>query len=106
MHIAKKKFMSFDVEAQLFTDFYNHKQGTTMVKEYANKLMELTTKMGVEEEKVTQVMCFTNMLNYAIQREMELLDLPALDRAYQVVLKVEARMKQSRDVTKGGIQPS
>ena len=106
MRIAKKKFMPFDVEAQLFKDFYNHKQGGTTVKEYADKLMELTTKMGVDESEATQVMCFMNGLNYSIQREMELLELPTLDRAYQVALKVEARMKRGKDVAKGGGQGS
>ena len=102
MRIEKNKFMLFDVEAQFFKDFYNHKQGGTTVKEYIDRLMELMTNIGMDESEANQVMRFMNGLNYSIQRDMELLELPTLDRAYQVALKVEARMKQGKDATKGG----
>ena len=67
MRIVKNKFMPFDIEAQLFKDFYNHRQGGMTVKEYTDKLMELTTKMGVDKSEASQVMRFTNGLNYSIQ---------------------------------------
>lgn len=53
--------------------------------------------MGIYEAEATQVMRFQNGLNYTIEREMELLDITTLDRAYQVALKVEARLRRGKD---------
>lgn len=41
--LIKKKFMPFDMEGQLFKEFQNLKQGSATVKEYAEKLMVLST---------------------------------------------------------------
>ena len=57
--------------------------------------------MMVEEGEANLVMIFVNGLNYSIQRVMELLEFPTLDRAYQVALKVKARLKRVKDSTKG-----
>ena len=65
--LVKKKFMPFDVEGQLFKDFQNQKQGGLSIKEYMEKLLALSTRMCLQEEEATQVMCFLNDLNYSIQ---------------------------------------
>ena len=67
--------MPFDVEGQLFWDFNNLRQGGLSVKEYMEKLLTLTTQMGLQEGEATQVMRFLNGLNYSIQWEVELLEL-------------------------------
>ena len=99
--VLKKNFMSFDIEVQLFKEFHSHKQGPTTMKEYADKMLELSTKMMVEESEANQVMRFVSGLNYSIQQEMELLELPTLDRAYQVALKVKSWLKHGKDSSKG-----
>ena len=52
--VLKKNFMPFDIEAQLLKEFHNHKQGLTSVKEYADKMLDLSTKMMVEEREANQ----------------------------------------------------
>lgn len=97
VRILRKKFMPFDMEGQLFRDFQNLRQGPLGVKEYMDKLLELSTKMFVQEDEAVQVMRFINGLNYGIQRELELLEIHTLDRANQVALKVEMRLRKGRE---------
>ena len=104
--LVKRKFMPFDVEGQLFRDLQNLKQGGLSVKEYMERLLALSTRMCLQEEESAQVMRFLNGLNYTIQREVELLELNTLDRAYQVALKVEARTRKGKEAQRGGGQAS
>jgi hypothetical protein len=92
----KEKFIPRDYQISLFRRMQNLRQKLMTVKEYTEEFYRLNIRAGHHESNDEKVARYMNGLRYEIQDEMSMETIRMVEDAYQMALKVEEKLSESK----------